>query len=125
MTFAIKVRGSAGLLMAEYRCPVHGVFEVLVERDANGDPPAEAMCTVAVGWGGEVPCDEPAPWTISAPPVHTQFVVFATHGRNDAKPNRDALDTRPLAEGRKKEWRINRNKLREERRHKRVKELLK
>lgn len=140
MTFEIKVRGSGGLLMAEYRCPVDGVFEVLVERDANGDPPAQVTCATVVHdghldppccapdapceWHG-VACGLASPWTISAPPVHTQFVVTATHGRNAEKPHREALDTRPLAEGRKKEWRINRQKLREERRHKRVKELLK
>lgn len=124
MTWTIKIRTSPGALMtADYECPVHGRFMATVKRDADGNPPDEAKC---MEWlpGGLSYCGEWSPWRISCPPVHTQFVVSATQGKAAPKPNADALDTRPLAEGRKNEWRAARKKLREERRHRRVKELL-
>ncbi len=71
------------------------------------------------------PCGHPSPFRISMPAVHTQFVVSATQGKSAPKPHREAMDTRPLAEGRKNEWRKHRKKLKEERRHQRVKEYLK
>ncbi len=126
MTFAIKFNGRAtsvgGTMRADYECPVHGRFEALVERDANGNPPDEAKCMT---WLTVTRfCGEWAPWRVSMPAVHTQFVVSATQGKSAAKPHAEALDTRKLAEGRKKEWRLERKRLKEERRHKRVKELL-
>jgi hypothetical protein len=121
VTFVIKIRGAGGLMLAEYRCPVHGVFEALVTRDERGDPPPDRWCPHG---DGQLPCWMTSPWTISAPAIHTQFVVSASQGKSAPKPHAEVLDTRPLAEGRKKEWRQHRKKLREERRHKRVKELL-
>jgi hypothetical protein len=139
MTFTIKVRGGAGPMLAEYECPVHGRFAELVTREANGDPPATARCpqTETVGVGQvragrmvtsqvEQRCGQGrwSPWRISAPAVHTQFVISATQGKSSSKPHPEAMDTRMLAEGRKNDFRRQRKKLREERRHKRVKELL-
>lgn len=130
MTFTIKVSGAGGPMLAEYRCPLHGVFELLVYRGAGGDPPAEQPCPVLVRhpkwgpWEDMAQCLAPSPWTISAPAVHTQFVVTASRGRNDPKPHPKAMDTRMLAEGRKNEFRRQRKKIREEERHRRVKELL-
>ena len=124
MTFTIKVRGGGGPMLAEYRCPIHGVFELVVTRDANGDPPAEQPCPADLPCVIGPDCGLPSPWTISAPAVHTQFVITASKGRNDPKPHPKAMDTRMLAEGRKNEFRKQRKKIREEERHKRVKELL-
>ncbi len=114
MTFIVKTRGAGGLVVAEYRCPTHGVFEATVQRGPFGDAPDEQPCE----------CGESSPWTISAPNMHTQFVITATQGKSDPKPHRDAMDTRELAEGRKNEFRRQRKKIREELRHKRVKALL-
>lgn len=125
MTFTIKVRTSPGALMtADYFCPDHGQFEALVERCADGDPPATAQCPEKSPRFPRHPCPCCCYWRPSAPAVHTQFVVSAYQGPADAKPHPEAMDTRPLAEGRKNEFRRARKKLREERRHRRVKELL-
>lgn len=121
MTWTLKVRTSPGaLITADYECPEHGRFEALVSRDDEGNPPADELCGSHTG----IFCGRRSPWRVSCPPVHTQFVVSATQGKSAPKPNADALDTRPLAEGRKNEWRAQRKKLREERRHARVKEYL-
>lgn len=130
MTWTVKIRSSPGALMAsEYECPEHGRFTVTVARDSNGDPPDEADCPVECvtddGYEQLYTCDRPSPFRISMPAVHTQFVVSATQGKSAPKPHREAMDTRPLAEGRKNEWRKHRKKLKEERRHQRVKEYLK
>lgn len=121
MTFTIKVRTSPGALMtADYECPVHGRFEATVARDDRGDPPAEELCGAHTG----IFCGRVSPWRISCPPVHTQFVISASQGKSDPKPHRDAMDTRLIAEGQKNKFRSQRKKLREERRHARVKALL-
>lgn len=65
-----------------------------------------------------------APWTISAPAVHTQFVVSATQGKSASKPHKDAMDTRMLAEGRRNDFRKQRKAVREKRRQERLKALL-
>ena len=135
MTWTIKVRTSPGALMtADYECPIHGRFEAIVGRDAAGDPPAmqhceaEAHVNILAEDGGVLPCTTscgaPSPWRISCAPVHTQFVVSATQGKATPKPHKEAMDTRPLAEGRRKEWRQERKQQRIERRHARMKEYL-
>lgn len=118
MTFRIKMRGAPGLLIAEYRCPEHGVFEALVDRDTNGDPPVKQPCPAAV-----LGCSHPSPWTISAPrPKVDSIACFAAIPGGDLK-NRPPgmLDTRPLAEGMKySEWqKLQRNHQRA-RRHKQM-----
>lgn len=123
MTWAIKHTPRGGPMIADYECPVHGRFEAVVARDENGDPPTEIVCAEKSACSDGA-CDLPSPWRISAPAIHTQFVVSATQGKPDTKPHPNAMDTRPLAEGRKNEWRKNRKKQREERRHQRLKEYL-
>lgn len=128
MAFVIKVRGGTGLVLAEYLCPLHGRFELLVERDANGDPPDSTYCQAPADFviEGDLAgrCGEVSPWTISAPAVHTQFVITASRGKNAPKPHPKAMDTRMLAEGRKNDFRKQRKKIKEEERHQRVKRLL-
>lgn len=128
MTFTIKVRGGTGLVLAEYLCPLHGRFELLVERDANGDPPDERPCPVEAPrfeWMARAEyCGLISPWTISAPAVHTQFVITASKGKNAPKPHPKAMDQRMLAEGRKNDFRKQRKKIKDEERHQRVKRLL-
>lgn len=125
MTFVIKVRTSPGsLITADFDCPVHGRFEARVSRGEDGDPPATIPCERRSRRFSSQPCGLASYWRPSAPAVHTQFVVSAYQGPADAKPHPEVMDTRPLAEGRKNEFRRARKKLREERRHRRVKELL-
>lgn len=130
MTFTVRVRGGSGLVLSEYLCPLHGRFEALVERDAKGDPPAEMPCPMMVEcYDGVIRslvayCDLVSPWTISAPAVHTQFVITASKGKNAPKPHPKAMDQRLLAEGRKNDFRKQRKKIKEEERHARVKRLL-
>lgn len=109
--FTIKTSGAPGLTLRDYRCDEHGLSEHLVDRPA----PEMVACP---------DCGEPAELTISAPAVHVQFVVTASHGKNDPKPHRDAMDTRMIAEGRKNDFRKQRKELREQHRKARVMELL-
>ncbi len=117
--FTIKVRGG-GLVLREYRCPDHGVFEEMVPSE-TGDwyrcrketPDGECL-----NWGERC--------FTSAPAVHTQFVVSGSQGKNDAKPHQLSMDTRPLAEGMPlKDWKAQRKTMWEGQRQKRVMELLK
>lgn len=125
MTFTMKIRTSPGAPMtADYFCPNHGPFEALVAREVNGDPPEVAQCPRNSTRFPRQPCPAISYWRPSAPAVHTQFVVSAHQGKADPKPHRESNDTRPLAEGRRNDYRRARKKLREERRHARVKELL-
>jgi len=126
-TWAIKVRTSPGAPMtAQFECPYHGRFEATVQRDAAGDPPASFPCPGA--WADEhdeVQCGEPAEWRISAPGVHTQFVVSATQGKPAPKPHPYSMDHRKLAEGRRNDYKAERKKIREELRRQRVQEFIK
>lgn len=138
MTFVVKVRGAGQWKLESYRCPTHGVFEATVEKDANGNTPDAQPCPIIdtldewVEFNGllevttreRAECGRLSPWTISAPQVHTQFVISATRGRSDPKPHANAMDTRLIAEGRRKEFREQRKRVREEARHARVKALL-
>lgn len=119
MTFTIRVRGAGGLFMAEYMCPEHGRFELLVERDTNGDPPVEMPCTEPECCD-EHPCGAPSPYTISAPKTAVDSVPCTAVTRGGDMKDRPPgmLDTRPLAEGMPmSEWKKVQKKHTEERRH--------
>ncbi len=135
MTFTVKTRGAAsGLALAEYLCPEHGRFELLVERNEKGDAPdvvpcactgsilriAEALGLVKPGDYEEVQCGRPATWTISAPKPKVLSVPATAVTRGGDLKDRPPgmLDTRPLAEGMPmSEWRKVQKKHSEERRH--------
>lgn len=110
MTYIVRTRGAGGFLVAEYRCPEHGVFEATVQRDDAGNAPDEQPCPHVVdhdGEGGVDECLEPSPWTISAPKSRVLSVVptAASRGGDMKDRPRGMLDTRPLAEGMKlSEW---------------------
>lgn len=114
MTYIVKTRGAGGLLVAEYRCPEHGVFEATVSRDANGDAPDEQPCP-----GDD--CEYPSPWCMSAPSMRVWSVpCFATvRGGDMAERPPGMLDTRPLAEGMSyTEWKAKQRAAQRSRRHK-------
>lgn len=124
MTFTIKHSGAGGFVMAEYRCPEHGVFEVTAPRNENGDAPDTSACPEScLSYEDDQPttCSYPSPWTISAPKPKvwtvTPTAVVRGGDMRDRPPG--MLDTRPLAEGMKySEWKnIQRNEQRT-RRHK-------
>lgn len=110
--FTIRLRGAPSCYVArEYRCESHGTFSELSSPESEAAPCPE--------------CGASAPRGVSAPAVHTQFVVTASQGRSAPKPHARSMDTRPLAEGQTyTSWRKERKKWREEDRHKRVKALL-
>lgn len=115
MTYIVKTRGAGGLVVADYRCPEHGVFELTVERDANGDAPDEQPC----------PCGASSPWTISACKQRIWSVpCYAAVRGGDVKERPPGmLDTRPLAEGQSySDWRRVQKKARVERRYQQLKD---
>jgi hypothetical protein len=142
MTFKITTRGAGGYLVAEYRCPTHGVFEALVQRDPNGDAPDAQPCFYVLDDSGDPDLDHLpsaqeeddtnttfccgiSPWTISAPSVANDALkVRAVSLGGDMKDRPPGmLDTRGLAEGMKmSEWKkIQRDKQRERRHQQMIK----
>lgn len=123
MTFAIKVRGAIDRpIAAEYMCPVHGRFERVVDRDANGDAPATVLCLADIG--AVLPCDEIATFVLSAPRVGVRRVEAVKGGWE--KPARPTyLDTRDLGEGQDiEEFRDKRAAIRDQERRDSLKELM-
>ena len=116
------------LIIAEYRCPVHGVFEEMVERPA----PDEMKCMVwldeaemkALGheWRGysTLYCGQYGPWCISAPkPKILSVPCYATVRGGDSERRPGMLDTRPLAKGMSMtKWKDKQRHAQRERRHK-------
>lgn len=87
MTWLIKVRGDIGApILADYRCPAHGVFEEIVERPA----PDYLACPE---------CNDVSPWTPSSPLIKSPTFISTHRGKSDEKPHPMALDTEPLADG--------------------------
>ena len=97
MTFVVKYSGGA-TARAEYRCPVHGVFEATVDRGALGDPAATAPCPADDHDDGEA-CDFPAPWTITEPPAKLTVYGQVRMGKVEKPDHPLSLDTSELGEG--------------------------
>lgn len=111
--FTIKVRGAlSGTVTAEYRCPVHGVFEAEVERGPDGEAPDQAPCLVPVD---EFPfglCYEPSPWTITSAPGMSVSRFSCARGRSDGPRMATDMDTRAMGEGMsREEWKQGRAKV--------------
>ena len=127
MTWTIKARPhvAGAPMLADYECPVHGVFEAQVQRDENGNPPTGQPCPVSVGCDNEACVEEhalcsfPASWRISAPSIARDSVpCFAAVRGGDTERRPGMLDTRPLAEGQPvSEWRAKQAEAQRERRH--------
>lgn len=113
------------MILADFRCPVHGVFEQIADRDADEVPcpviEQDNMVTTAVDADAgtiEVadlfsqgrPCGLPSPWSPSAVFGRMQEVT-ATRGKSDPKPHPMAMDTMELGEGRSyNDWKKERRK---------------
>lgn len=126
MSFVIKTRGAGGFLVAEYRCPEHGVFAVTVQRDVNGDAPDEMPCpqpddSDRYEWR-ETECGTSSPWTVSAPLGRVKQGEVG-RGKYEPPPTKAYTDTRELGEGMPMaEWQAKRDAMWEERRIKEVRE---
>lgn len=98
------------MLLADWRCPVHGVFEEYASRDADDVPCPE--------------CGTSSPWSPS--PVRGKVKIAEVHtGKYEPPPAPGFLNTRELGEGMdEQEWRDKRNAFHEERRKKELKDLL-
>jgi hypothetical protein len=129
MTFTIKIRGSSDRpIAAEYMCPEHGRFTLTVDRDANGDAPAEMLCPKPASNAWSPPGAGPgcfmSPFVISAPRVGVRRVE-AVKGGWEKPARRTFLDTRDLGEGQDiDDWRANREAIRDQERRDSLKELI-
>lgn len=142
MTWTLKHKRSDRPMVAEYLCPVHGRFELTVERDANGDPPDEVPCPDdnAPGPGASIDyftamnlgldegqpeyCGLTSPFAISAPGYCKVKNVEAARGGYQ-KPERPTwTDTTNLGEGQDvDDWWDDRAKVWERQRESEIKEL--
>jgi hypothetical protein len=140
VTWTLKVRSAGGgTIPHEYLCPEHGRFTAEVSREDVPDempcPEREPRLVPATQFlslsdaeklrsrAGN-PCGLTSPWSPSGIACKVPLASF-NRGKSEAPPNRNALTTRDLADGMPmSEWRAKRAKLHEERRRKRIKEML-
>ncbi len=142
-TWRIVTRGApTPTIAAEYICPVHGRFRVDVARDANGEAPAEALCSAILrartpdGLGDfsvhayqttEDPrprCGRPSSFAISAPRAKVKTVEAVRGGYQ--KPDASTwTNTENLGEGQDyDDWVADRDKVWEADREASLKELI-
>lgn len=116
MTWVYKHRRAPGQdIRCDFECPEHGYFAASVPRDDQGNPPASHPCPT---------CGTAAEWRISAPFGKVKPWEVVRGGWE--KPERPTyLDTRKLGEGQElDEFREDRRKIRDEQRHRELKELV-
>lgn len=100
MTFTIKVRGdSTAPIVAEYKCPIHGVFSVTVPRPAPDMYPClEVINEGPYRYTNE--CNEPSPYRFPTPgSVRVKPGEVVTGKVMEYPPESVCMDTRPLADG--------------------------
>jgi hypothetical protein len=131
MSFKIILRGGrTRTIAAEYECPVHGRFEIDVERDDAGDAPERIRCPCWNAPCGACPeckrgdpcpwnwgmCGTAAEWRISSPLARVRKIE-AVKGKSATYERKTWTDTRNLGEGQPlHEWREDRAKIWEEKR---------
>ncbi len=114
------------MILADFTCPDHGRFEALAESDAESHPCPELISAYEGEEAedvGSASCSEVCPWSPS--PVHGRVRLAEVERGGVDKPDSPMyLDTRKLGEGQPyEEFRAERDKLYEERRHKEGREL--
>lgn len=125
-SWVVRVRGATGgMVLHDYRCPAHGVFEAEVSRD---DVPDETPCPVELDAAPDdrepMYCGLPSPWSPSVVSCRVR-AVETTRGKSDKPPTSMALTTRDLAEGMPMaEWKAKRAKLHRERRREQIKAVM-
>ncbi len=130
MTYTVRVRGdSTADIVAEYRCPRHGVFEATVARPAPDEMPCpvddETTDAILYTAGAcRAVCGLASPWCISAPAVESEALkVRAVSLGGDMKERPPGmLDTRKLGSGEQTmtQWKKERREERIRRRHKQL-----
>lgn len=146
MPYVVKTRLSP-TVVALFTCPEHGVFELEVKREPNGDAPDMVEgCGIinddCWGCGGQpsapgapdckvcegrayAPCARECTWTPSAAVGCRVRRVEVVRGKWEPPERKTYLDTRKLGEGQDvSEFQAERKKVWAEQRRKRVKELL-
>lgn len=105
MTFIVKTRGAARVLVQDFECPEHGRFELETAPDLDFVP-----CPFD-------DCPHDAEWRIAAP-GHVKVKAGEVTRGGYQKPERPGwLDTRELGEGMPlDEWKAKRAALREQER---------
>jgi hypothetical protein len=102
MTYVSKFRSAGGRVVAVYTCPVHGEFDLEVEREPNGDAPDSIQCP----WPIDDNSSEEAPpmacqratWT-PTPVTCRVRRIEAVKGKWERPERKTYLDTRELGEG--------------------------
>lgn len=99
MTFKVTIRGVTSAAR-EYDCPTHGPFDLVVDLATSSTPRPCPECGAA------------SERTVTTN-IATHIAVGFNRGKSDPPPNKYALDTRPLAEGKEtlKEFRKRRRGL--------------
>lgn len=110
MTFTIKMRGdSTAPIVAEYECPIHGIFSVTVPRPAPDTYRCQEI--VEISHSCENPpcgdcgynqreCDEISQYRFPTPgAMRTKRGEVSTGKVMDYPPEAVCMDTRPLADG--------------------------
>lgn len=137
MPWILKHTRSDRPMIAEYLCPVHGRFELTVDRDTNGDPPEEATCPARVerrmfdlfGATGEErerlqTCRRVSPFAVSAPGYCKVKNVEAVRGSYEKPARETYTNTENLGEGQDlDDWWDDRAKVWERHRESEIKEL--
>ncbi len=107
------------MILADFTCPRHGRFELLVDADDDWASCPERMdcCDEHIDF-----CGEFSPWSPS--PVRGRVRIGEVErGKVDKPDSPMMLDTRELGEGMPmEEWRAKRDRMYEERRHKEAKD---
>lgn len=97
MTWKLTIRGDvSGYTRAEYRCPVHGVFEAVVAR-VGGNTPDRIPCPALMA--DDLDCGWVAPWTITNAPGLAFQRGAVRQGKVEEAPHPYVTDTRELGEG--------------------------
>lgn len=140
MPWIMKHTRSDRPMVAEYICPVHGRFALEVQRDANGDPPAEVKCqqllslreafshpTKGLRWASPgAPCGELSPFAISKPGFAKVKAVEAVRGSYQKAERETWTNTESLGEGQSLEdWEDDRAKVWERHREAEVHQMMK
>lgn len=141
MTYRTITRGAPRPILSEFRCPLHGVFEAVVDSGAEFAPcPASVALRIfraaapeGIGSDGPVgpvqpregTCLKLSPWSPSKVPAMRMRRVEATRGRDDKPEHRGWLDTSHLEEGQDpEEFAADREKVHEELRKEEVMNLV-
>ncbi len=133
MTFRIKLRGSR-LRTHDFRCPVHGVFEAVVDCDVDEAACPEVTCascgaeqyqgpagvecdhhSMCESYERMVPCGLSSPWSPTKAPPMRMKRVEATRGQHEKAEHKGWCNTENLEQGQSfDDWNDDRDAVAEE-----------